>query len=80
MKSSRVMNMIGVIAAAAQPHRPTAVEAPFAAIAPPQWIGATACNLKIAADWRGKAAEQRPNDRVRAAQQIWEVSVPWRRD
>src|SRR5438067_2265652 len=64
------MDVVGVKPQGVQPHRPTAVEAPAAGVAAAQWIGAVADVLEVAADGRGKGAEQRADRRVGTARQI----------
>src|SRR5436189_4083084 len=64
------MDVVGVKPRFPQAHRPAAVEAPAAAVAAAQWIGAVADVLEVAADGRGKGPEQRADRRVGTARQI----------
>src|SRR5439155_25468702 len=64
------MNVVGMEPRAAQPHRPAPVEAPAAAVAAAQGIGGVADVLEVAANGRGKGAEQRADRRVGTAREI----------
>src|SRR5271163_4786381 len=64
------MHMAAMMSGAAQPHRPTAVEAPVPLVATAQWIGTLTHAHQELADGRGEALEKRLNRRIGIARQI----------